>query len=68
VSASDTIARTGYVPRPDDYFQQRRRLEKGTTFYVASLTPAPRDLVAANTVESAQLRAGEWNELVDSLD
>jgi hypothetical protein len=67
-TASDMAARSRYIPKPNDYFQQRRALEQGTSYFVASRTETPFQGVQRQTSDSAPLQAGQWDHLLESLD
>jgi hypothetical protein len=71
VPASSTLATSGnalqraYVPLPNDYLHQRRRLEQDADYHLAmSIPPRPGD-VEQEFPQAAILRAGQWSDLLE---
>jgi hypothetical protein len=54
----------GYMPSPNDYLHQRRRMEHDASFYLAAASPG-RTPVEPGSARTAVLRAGQWSDLLD---
>jgi hypothetical protein len=58
-------AHRGYSPSPNDYLQQRRRMEHDASFNVAAASPGQIPVFEPEFPQAAIPRAGQWSDLLD---
>ncbi len=61
----DGAWRRSYVPAPNDYLHQRKRMEQDAGFYVAAASPGRNQGLGQKIPQAAILSAGQWSELLD---
>jgi len=61
----DGSSRRSYVPAPDDYLHQRKRMEQDAGYYVAAASPGRIPGLGQKVPPAAILSAGQWSDLLD---
>ena len=61
----DGASRRSYVPAPDDYLHQRKRMEQDPGFYVAAVSAGRIPGLGQKVPPAAILSAGQWSDLLD---